>query len=171
MKRNVSLYLLHGLMNVPVENGHGAKLLQVRESLRTVLSAPSPFRIYGPERNMREDDNRRAGLQMLYIFFQPLELLLPQRAQAAGFQVHHVDQPHEVHAFLLEAVPASWLSAFAEALVVLLAVVVQHIVLARDIKNILGRSALQNLLDAVEFFRLREVADISCVQQKFRRRR
>src|SRR5271165_5588351 len=171
VKRDFSLYLLHGLMNVPVENSYRTKLFQVRESLRAVFSSPSPVRIHRPQRDVREDHDWRAGLQMLDVFFQPLQLLVPQRTQSTGLQVHDVDQSYEVHTFLFEAVPAPWLRSFGETLVIFFAVVVQYIVLTGDVENILRGGALQNLLNAVEFFRLREMADIPRMQQEFRRRR
>src|SRR6266481_555361 len=171
VKRDISLDLLHGLVNMPVENGNRAELLQIRESLRTVFGSPTPFRVDRPQWDVRKDDNRGAGLEMLDVIFKPLELLVSQRAEPAGFQVHDIDQSDEVYPLLLEAIPAALLSPFGETLVILFTVIIQNIVLARDIEDILCRGTLQNLLDGVEFLGLRELADIPCVQQELRRRR
>ena len=107
---------------------------------------------------------------MLYIIFQPLQLLTPQRPQSAGFQVQHVHQPDEVHAFFIEAVPPRALATFSVALEELFAIVIQHIVFARHVEDILWSRVLQNLVDGVKLLRLREMTDVSCVQDKFRRR-
>src|SRR5882762_9089675 len=50
-------------------------------------------------------------------------------------------------------------------------IVIQHVVLARYIENILGLGALQNLIDGIELFRFRKVADVPRMQHEFRRRR
>src|SRR5271155_4710100 len=157
-------------MNMAVENGHGAKLFQIRERLRAVLGSPSPIRIDRPQRDMRKDNDRRAGLKMLDVFFEPLQLVVAQRTQSARLQIHHVDQADEVHAFLLKAIPSTALRPFAETLEIALPIVVQDVVLAWNIEDILRRRALQNLLDAIELLGLREVADVPRVQQKLRRR-
>src|SRR5580765_8374579 len=107
VKCDVTLDLLHGLMNVSVENGHGAKLFQVPKGLRAVLGSPSPFRINRPQRDMRENDDGRAGLEMLHVFFEPLELLVSKRSQSSRFQIHYVHQTNEVHALLFKDIPKS----------------------------------------------------------------
>ena len=106
--------------------------------------------------------------KMLHVFLQPLQLFVAEAAQAAGFQVHHVHQPDEVHAVLVEAVPAGALRALAVALAILLAVVVQHVVLAGHEEDVLGAGGLQHLVDGVELSRLREMADVAGVQHERR---
>ena len=106
MESYVSFDFLHGLMNVPVEHCHRAKFLQVRQGLCAIVSSPAPLRIHRPERNMRENHDWRAVLQVLQIVFHPLKLLASERAQAAGLEVHHIDQADEVGSVFIEAVPA-----------------------------------------------------------------
>ena len=55
-------------------------------------------------------------LQPLHVVLEPIELLAPSDAKAASLQIHHVDQADEVHAFLIEAVPAFALGSFAVSL-------------------------------------------------------
>ena len=117
---------------------------------------------------MREDYDGRALCAALQIFFQPLELFRAQCAQSAGFQVHHIHQADKVDAVFIEAAPARALRTFSVAIAKLLAVIVQHVVLAGNEENFLA-GVLQNLIDSVEFFRLGEMADVAGVQQKFRR--
>src|SRR5579859_69770 len=90
VKRDISLDLLHGLMNVSVKNGHRAKLFQVGESLRAIIGSPAPFWINRPQRDMRENNDRCTGLEILDVFFEPLELLAPESPQSPGFQIHYV---------------------------------------------------------------------------------
>ena len=61
---------------------------------------------------------RRAALEVV---FEPVELLVAEIAEAAGFQVHDVDQADEMHAVVVEAVPAGALGAFAVAVEIELA--------------------------------------------------
>ena len=62
-----------------------------------------------------------------------------------------------MHAFLIEAVPALPLRALAESSQVLRAVVAQEIVLARAHRTPAKLARLQQLLDGVEFVRLRQM--------------
>src|SRR5205814_1237517 len=48
---------------------------------------------------------------------------------------------------------------------------VQDIVLARDVKDAAGFTVLQDLLERVEFFRLREMGKVAGVENEIRRRR
>ena len=73
--------------------------------------------------------------------FEPLELLGAEVAHAAGLQVGDVDQRDEVHAAMVEAVPAGARDAFAEAVEERLAAVgVEHVVLAGDEEHRQARS-------------------------------
>src|SRR5271170_1227576 len=54
---------------------------------------------------------------------------------------------------------------------VLLAIIIQHVVLARHIEHIFRACALQNLINGVELFGFREVADVARVQHELRWRR
>ena len=162
--------LLHGLVNVSVQNGHRAKSLQVGKRLFAVVGAPAPLRINRPERDVREDDDGRAALQFGDVFLEPFELLVAEISQSAGLEVQHVDQADEMRSLLIEAVPAIALRALAEALVEHLAVVVEHIVLAGNVKDAVGLQALQRFGQSVEFFGLRQLREVARVQNERRRR-
>jgi hypothetical protein len=64
------------------------------------------------------------------------------RAEAAGFEVHHIDQADEVNAVLVEAVPAVSVATPAVAVEEILAILIQHVVLAGDKENVFGAGAL-----------------------------
>ena len=49
------------------------------------------------------------------VVFQPLELLVAQKAKSAGLEVGNVDEADEVDAVLVEAVPAAALGVLAVA--------------------------------------------------------
>src|SRR2546422_1477287 len=103
---------------------------------------------------------------MLDVFFHPFELLAAQRAESTSLQVQHVHQPDEVHAFLIKAVPSRPLGALSIPFEVGLPVIVQHVVFAGYKEYVLRARAFQNLIDGVELFWSREVADVARVQQK-----
>src|SRR5205823_928388 len=142
MEGHVAFDFLHGLMNVAIQDRDRSKLLQIRKRLPTILRAPSPILIYRPERNVGENDNRGAVRKMLDVFFHPLELLGPQRSQATRFEVHNVHQTDKMNALLLEAVPSGALSVFAETIEVAFAVVINHVVFAGNVEDVLSRSSL-----------------------------
>jgi hypothetical protein len=52
VKRDVALHLLHGLVNMSIENGDGAEAFQVEQCLAAVIRAPSPFRVNAPQWNV-----------------------------------------------------------------------------------------------------------------------
>src|SRR5208282_436571 len=166
MKSHVAFDFLHDLVDVTVEHGYGAKFLQVGQSLRAVLRAPTPVGVDGPQGYMGEYDDRRAVLEMFHILFHPIELLAAERAQSARLQVQHVDQADEAHAFVVKAVPSGSLSVLSVAFKIRLPVIVQHIVFARDKEDVLRTGAFQNLIDGIELFGSGEVADVARVQQK-----
>ena len=81
--------------------------------------------------------------------FSHAELVGAERAEAAGLQVQHVHQADEVHAFRVEAVPALALGVLSVALQVLLAVVVEHVVLAGHEEHVSSRFALFRIWSTV----------------------
>ncbi len=89
-----------------------------------------------------------------------------EAAQTSGLQVHDVHQSDEVHAILVEAVPARALRAFAIALQILLAFVVEDVVLAGHEEDVLGAGGLQQLIHGVKLTRLGEMADVAGVQDE-----
>src|SRR6185312_11472988 len=111
MEGDVTFDLLHDLMNVAVEHCHRAKSLEIVERAGAVLGAPSPARIYRPQRDVGEYHDRSGSGTSLEVLFQPFELLAAEIAEAARLQVHDVDQADEVHAIGVERVPAGALGA------------------------------------------------------------
>src|SRR5205823_3378486 len=106
MERYVTFYFLKHLVDVTVKHCHGAKALQVSKRSLAVACAPAPLRINRPERDMREDDNRRAGSEILHVGLEPFELLVSELTQTAGLKIQNVDQSNEMDAVLIEAIPA-----------------------------------------------------------------
>ncbi len=111
-KAIIPFHLLHRLMNVSIQHRDRTEPLQIRERLRTILRPPAPLRVHHPQRNMREDHNRRRRGKRRQIVLQPAQLLRPQLAHRIDLQ--HVVQPDEVHALVLKAVPAIANRALAE---------------------------------------------------------
>ena len=72
-----------------------------------VLGAPAPLRVDRPERDVGEDHDRLARRPAAQVVLQPGKLRLAEMAEAARPQVHDVVQADEVHAALVEAVPAA----------------------------------------------------------------
>src|SRR6266436_3479024 len=89
----------------------------------------------------------------------------PRSACSTSSALHHLPA---IQAARVPAVPARALRALSVALAKLRPVIVQYVVLARHKENFLARR-LQNLVHRVELFRLRQVADISGMQQELRR--
>src|SRR5690242_8081990 len=101
MEGDVAFDLLHDLVDVPVQHGHGSESLQIRQRSGAVVRAPAPLRIDRPQWDVREDDDGRAALEPLQILFEPLELLVPERAQAARLEIDDVDEADEVDAVVV----------------------------------------------------------------------
>ena len=86
---------------------------------------------------MREHHDRLRGRTAFDVVFQPFELLVTEIAKPAGFQIDHVDEPDEVHAIVVEAVPASALGAASVAVAIKLALlVIEQIVFARHVVHV-----------------------------------
>src|SRR6202047_3907781 len=96
VERNIAFDLLHDLVYVPVQNRHGPKSLQVRKRLLAVVGAPTPLGINRPERDVREDNDRRAALQSSDIFLNPFELLRAEISKATCLEIQHIDQADEM---------------------------------------------------------------------------
>jgi hypothetical protein len=115
--------------------------------------APAPLRIDRPQRDVSEDDDGRAALEALDVFLEPLELFLAEAAETARLQIDDVDEPDEVHAAFVEALPAGAMRAFTESLQIALAIVAEHVVLARHVEHRDGEIR-EHLLARVELRRL-----------------
>ena len=100
----------------------------------------------------------------MQILLQPVELRLAELAHA--FQLHHVDQADEVHAFVVEAVPAISLRAFAVALEIQLSVVDGGVVFAGHVEDLAARS--ENLIERVELRGLGGMRQVAGVDQEIR---
>src|SRR2546429_9543918 len=99
---------------------------------------------------MRIDHNRFAAAEGLDVFLKPIQLLLAEDAQAAGFEVGDVDQADEVNAFIVVAVPALSKRSFAVAIEIAPAVVGEDIVLAGDVKSAANFGAFENMVNRIE---------------------
>src|SRR5215471_14623624 len=127
--------LLHDLMNVAVQDRDRAEPFQIGQGAFAVVGSPSPFGIHRPEWNVSEDDDRRAAFEPLDVALEPLELFGAERTEPPGFEIDDVDEADEVHAALIEAVPASALRPFAEPLQVTLPVIIEHVVFTGNVEH------------------------------------
>ena len=91
-----------------------------------------------------EHDNRSARSEIFHVRFEPLELLVAELSQATGLEIQDVDQSNKMDAVFVEAVPARAFAfyAFQITFTVELPTTVEHIVLSRDVKNVLSPAAL-----------------------------
>src|SRR5262249_1469907 len=116
-----------------------------------VLSSPAPLGIARPERTVREDDDRSAGRERRQILLEPLDLILAERADSLALVLEHVDEPDEVRALVVEALPAALAHrALAVAAQIFLAAVQEDVVLARHVEHALGLHRLEHLRDRVD---------------------
>ena len=119
---------------------------------------------------MREHHDRRAVGNGPQVIFDPFELFVAELAKAAFANVHHIVQANKVRAFVIEAEPAAAFGSFAEALEVLFAIVIEHIVFARHVENLFGFASLENLFERVELFGLGKMRQVAGVEDELRRR-
>ena len=117
---------------------------------------------------MRKDYNWSVRTQPFYIRFEPLELLVAKLAQAAGLKIKDVDQANEMNAVLVEAIPTGTFGfdALQVSFTVQFASIVEHIMLAWHIEHVFGSAALNYLIEGVELLGLRQLRDVSRVDQK-----
>jgi hypothetical protein len=166
MKSDVSFHLLHGLVDVSVQDCYGAKSLQVGERLFAVVGAPAPLGIDGPEGDVRENNNGRAAFETGDVFLKPFELLGAEIAQSTCLEVQHIDQADEMSTVLIKAVPAIALGPLAETLVKHLAVVAENIMLTGNVKDLVGFETLERFGKSVELFGLRELREVARVKNE-----
>ena len=72
---HVALDFLHDLMDVAVQHGDRAEAAQIRHELRRIARAPTPRLVNGPQRHVREHDDRRARGAAFEIGLDPRELI------------------------------------------------------------------------------------------------
>src|SRR6185312_9623074 len=167
---HVALDLLNDLMDVAVENGHGAEPSQRGERGRGILRAPAPLRVDGTHRHVGEDHDGSAGAALAQVRVQPLQLLGPEPAESRRGQLHHVDQPDEMYAVRIEAVPAAAVVAASKALEEELAAIPDGVVLAGHVKDI-PLDALHDLAGGGELPGGRKMTDVSGVDHEVRLQR
>src|ERR1700683_2549606 len=116
-------------MDVAVQHRDRTEMLHIRQSLLTVISAPAPLGIDGPQRNVRKQHNWSAGGTALEVVLKPLQLFVAERPHPSSFQIGHVYETDEMHTFVIKAVPPGAFCTLPIALEILLAVVREHVVL------------------------------------------
>jgi hypothetical protein len=134
--------------------------------LGAVFGAPAPLRVDGPEGDVGEDDDRCARAESGDVLFEPIELLPAEDTEAAGFEVHDVDEADEVDAAVVEALPAGAVGAAPVAFEEQLRVVGEDIVFAGDVKRAADYGLADNLGTGVEFFWFGEVRDVARVEEE-----
>ena len=85
MERDLTFDLLHHLVNMAVQHGHGTEPLDVRQCLFAVVGSPTPVRIDSPQRNVGKQHNGGTGRTALEIVLQPFQLLVTERPETSGF--------------------------------------------------------------------------------------
>src|SRR5580693_2914133 len=111
---------------------------------------------------MSKDDDRRRRRAAFDVGFEPSELLGAEVAEPAGLEIDDIDQADEMHAVGIEAVPAGALAAAAVTLTIELAVLVEEVVLARDVMHV--EAGLRNdAVGIVELGNLRQMTDVAGV--------
>src|SRR6266481_9265281 len=138
MERDVAFHLLNDLVDMTIEDAHGTKTLEVSQSLLAVVGPPTPLGINRPKRDMGKKDDGRAVGAALQIIFQPFQLVVSENAKSAFFDIHDVNQPHEMHALLVETVPTRPLGSFAETFTILLPIIIDDVMFPRHVKHLTG---------------------------------
>ncbi len=149
-----------------VEHGHRAEPLQHRQRLGAVVGAPAPLLVDDPQRHVGEHHHRLARRTARKVLLQPAQLVGPQVAHAAALELLDVHQADEVHAGVVEAVPAVAQGSLAVAVQEGLALpLVEQVVLAGNMERLEPRLA-QDLVRVVEFLRLGELGDVAGVDDE-----
>src|SRR6266487_5794470 len=117
---------------------------------------------------MREDYEWRVAAKSFYILFEPRKLFFAELPQAARLKIEDVDQANEMDAVLIETVPTGTFGfdVLQVSFTVEFSSIVEHIMLAGNIENVSGSAALKYFIKCVELLRLRQLGDISCVDQE-----
>src|ERR1700693_6392022 len=115
---DVALGFGEELVDMAVEAGHRREAAQIAQRLGGVVGAPAPVRIHREQRNVAEHDDGRVAGQRRDVLLDEVELVGAQMAELR--HVQGVDQPDDVHACGVEAVPAVAARAGTERLSVFL---------------------------------------------------
>ena len=141
MEDHVAFDFLRQLVDVSVQNRHRPEPLQKRQRALAVCRAPSPLLIKYVERNVSEDDNRRAGGFVSEVIFKPRQLLCAQVAETATLEVDDIYEPDEVNAMIVKAVPACAFRPLAVPVQIRFAtILVDEVMLAGNVVNSEARS-------------------------------
>ena len=166
MEGDVALNLLHHLVNVPIEHGDRAEALEDCESLCTILGPPAPFGVNGPERNVREDDDRCASAKVGNVLGEPFQLRSADHTEA--FQLDAVIETDEMHALVVKALPGFAGGRFAEALEKQFAVIASDIVFAWDIEHFLLAKTPEDLVQGIKLGGSRKMGEVASVKNQVR---
>src|SRR5580698_9835743 len=152
-----------------VQHRHGTETLDVRQGLFAVVRSPAPIWIDGPQRDVCEEHNRSAGRTAFEIVLKPLQLFVTERPHTTGFQIGHIYETDKMHTLVIEAVIPRALCTLPKALEIFIAVVGQHVMLTGNKVNLLCRCSFECLVERIEFTWLRELAQITGVDDEIRR--
>ncbi len=117
---------------------------------------------------MGEHHEERAAGEPLHVLVEPFQLLRAEAAQTRRLEVQDVDQANEVHALIIEALPAIAGGPFPIAGEKLLAAIGKDIVLARHVEDLAGLNAIERLGEGIEGAGLLAMGEVAGVQQKGR---
>ena len=168
MKRYGAFDLLHRLMDMAVEHRHRAETPDQAERLRCIIGSPAPGLRDCPQRDVGKQHDRGGGRFALQIVRKPRQLLGAKRSHPARLEVRHIDQANEMHAVLVERIPAAPLGvdSLAIALQVGLAEVgIDDVVFAGNVEGIEPRLT-DGLIGVVKFVRLGQMCDITGVKHE-----
>ena len=152
--------------NKPVNPNVAGTLQEAIGRIKAILGGPAPGRINRPQRDVRQDNDRRASRSASEVISQPGQLVRTKTAHAAGLKPRDIDQGDEMHAAMVEGIPAVAFSILAVARQEGLgATLVEHVVIARNMEH---RQAgfLDDLVGVVEFAVLGKLADIAGVDDE-----
>ncbi len=166
MECDVSLDFPDYLMDVSIQDGHGAKAAQLGQQLFRIAGPPAPGLVDAPERHVGEHDQWSAVGTTLQVGRQPIDLLAAQSAEATRLELQDVDQGDKVHARMVEAVVAPVVRGFAEPIEVFRDLLVRHVVLTRYGVHLGSAQPGQHLPGQVEFRGLRQMGDIAGVKDQ-----
>src|SRR6185437_13633615 len=162
----IAFDFLHHLMDMSVEYRNGSEAFEVFEGLLVVFCPPSPIGINAPQGNVSEHHDWSAGRNSTQIILEPCDLFIAELAHA--FELYDVYQSNEMHAFVIEAVPASAFRSLPISVQKLLAIIDRRVVLARHIENLLRLGALEHLVHGVELGGLGLMAQVAGVDDEIR---
>ena len=154
-----------------IERGYRAEPGQQGKRLGGVGRAPAPFRPEPPERKVRQQHDRCRGGKPGEIVLEPVELGAAERALAMIAQLHDIDQPDDMHALDVEAVPAVAGGVRTERGIERARIVAVHEVMFAGNEKHRGGQFRQHLLRQVELGRRRQMRDVAGVDDEIGRAR